>query len=127
MGASDRKDRLHFWSPRWDYVSLVAPADATTTFPVSSPFLHARFGGTSAASPHVAGVLALMRTVRPDLKPRELKRILLETSDKIRGGRVLRLNAFNALQAIGGRAALREKAQLNKTRKTSSDALQYSS
>ncbi|HEY9899059.1 MAG TPA: S8 family serine peptidase [Pantanalinema sp.] len=126
VGATDRKDRLHMWSPRWEYVSLVAPADATTTFPVSSPFLHARFGGTSAASPHVAGVLALMRTLRPELKPRELKRVLLETSDRIRGGRVLRVNAYRALLALGGREALREREQLNKTRKTSSNTLQYS-
>ncbi|MNL85384.1 hypothetical protein D3C87_2136710 [compost metagenome] len=68
-----------------------------------------------------------MRTVRPELKPRELKRILLETSDKIHGGRVLRVNAFRALQALGGREALREREQLNKTRKTSSNTLQYSS
>jgi subtilisin family serine protease len=105
---------------------LVAPADATTTFPVASPFLHARFGGTSAASPHVAGVLALMRTLRPELKPRELKRVLLETSDQICGGRVLRVNAFQALLALGGREALRERERLNKTRKSSTNTLQYS-
>lgn len=122
VGASDRRDRLHAWSPRWDYVSLAAPAGAVTTFPGH----HGRFGGTSAASPHVAGVIALMRTVRPDLKPKDLKRTLLETSDRIQGGRVLRVNAYRALLALGGRAALRENEQLHKTRKNSSSALQWS-
>lgn len=126
VGATDRRDRPYWWSPRWDYVSLVAPAGATTTFPASNPFLHGRFGGTSAASPHVAGVVALMRTLRPELKPRELKRILLETSDRIQGGRLLRVNAFRALEALGGRSVLREKEQLYKSRKNTASALQYS-
>lgn len=41
------------------------------------------FGGTSAASPMVAGVVALMLEANPELTWRDVKHILAETSDKI--------------------------------------------
>ena len=107
VGATDRRDRPYPWSPRWEYVTIHAPAGATTSFPLATRHPHARFGGTSAASPHVAGVLALMRTLRPELKPKDLKRILKQTADPILGGRGLRVNAFQALHELGGRRALR--------------------
>jgi subtilisin family serine protease len=124
VGASDRRDRPYFWSPRWEYVSLLAPAGATTIFPTGHPIHYGRFGGTSAASPHVAGVLALMRTLRPELKPKELKRILLESCDPLYGGRWRRVNAFRALEALGGRKALIGSEQLHKSRKNPAPALQ---
>lgn len=40
------------------------------------------FGGTSAAAPLVAGVVALMRTVNPDLTPADVCAILAEKADK---------------------------------------------
>lgn len=123
VGATDRRDRPYDWSPRWEYVSVHAPAGAITTFPAGTRYLHARFGGTSAAAPHVAGVLALMRSLRPELKPRDLKRILLETSDRIAGGKMLRVNAHRALVALGGREALRNWDPLHKSRKNSDLAL----
>lgn len=121
VGATDRRGRPYDWSPRWDYVSVHAPAGAITTFPPGHRFLHARFGGTSAASPHVAGVLALMRTLRPELKPRDLKAVLLQTADRLGGGRILRVNAYRALKALGGREGLRD--ELYKSRKNSDLAL----
>ncbi|AEE52191.1 S8 family serine peptidase [Haliscomenobacter hydrossis] len=41
------------------------------------------FGGTSSATPLVAGVCALMLTANPDLTAREVKQILTQTADKI--------------------------------------------
>ncbi|EHC16101.1 S8 family serine peptidase [Fischerella thermalis] len=41
------------------------------------------FGGTSSATPVVAGVAALVLSVNPDLTAKEVKRILEETADKI--------------------------------------------
>ncbi len=41
------------------------------------------FGGTSSATPVVAGVAALLLSVNPDLTAREVKQILQKTADKI--------------------------------------------
>lgn len=41
------------------------------------------FGGTSSATPVVAGVAALVLSVNPDLTAQQVKRILEETADKI--------------------------------------------
>ena len=47
------------------------------------PKFYAPSSGTSMASPHVAGVLALMRSVNPDLTPEEAKEILLATATQV--------------------------------------------
>ncbi|MDY6802705.1 MAG: S8 family serine peptidase [Cyanobacteriota bacterium] len=41
------------------------------------------FGGTSSATPVVAGVVALMLSANPDLKSEEVREIIQETTDKI--------------------------------------------
>lgn len=41
------------------------------------------FGGTSGATPIVAGICALMLSVNPDLSSREVKQILKDTADKV--------------------------------------------
>ncbi len=63
--------------------------------------------GTSMAAPHVAGTVALMLSIRPELTVAEVKQFLFNTIDPIpdlqgltvTGGRI---NAFTALQAISG-------------------------
>ena len=41
------------------------------------------FGGTSSATPLVAGICALMLSANPDLTAKEVKQILIDTADKI--------------------------------------------
>ena len=100
VGACDRDGSPTVWSPRWEYVSLLAPAGATTTWRPNGRTMHGPFGGTSASSPHVAGTLALLRTLRPDLSPVELKRVLLSHARRIHGGRWLCLDAGSAVEAV---------------------------
>jgi hypothetical protein len=53
-------------------------------FPSSSGFdfeYTNRFGGTSAAAPIVAGVIGLMLSVNPSLRPEQVREILKETAD----------------------------------------------
>ena len=49
--------------------------------PRGSKYKH--FGGTSSATPLVAGICALMLSANPDLTAREVKEILQQTADKI--------------------------------------------
>lgn len=44
-----------------------------------------RFGGTSAATPEVAGVVALMRSINPCLSVQQITNILYNTTDKVGG------------------------------------------
>lgn len=44
-----------------------------------------RFGGTSAATPEVAGVIALMRSINPCLSVHQITNILYNTTDKVGG------------------------------------------
>jgi len=82
--------------------TAIDPAD-----PVSADYTPS-FGGTSSATPKVAGVVALMLSANPALLPAEIKRMLRETADdidtpgeddKTGAGRV---NAFRAVSAVQG-------------------------
>ncbi|VAW57110.1 hypothetical protein MNBD_GAMMA07-137 [hydrothermal vent metagenome] len=66
---------------------------------------YAFFQGTSMASPHVAGVVALMRAVYPELTPAEFKNALISGALTNDAGEVGRDNIFgygiiNALKAV---------------------------
>ena len=79
--------------------SLIDPAD-----PRSEDYTPA-FGGTSSSTPKVAGIVALMLSANPELRPRDVKAILRATADdidapgfddKTGAGRV---NAYKAVKA----------------------------
>ncbi len=108
VAASDNNDdRADFsqWGART--VDLAAPGvDILSTFPVSMGS-YGTISGTSMASPHVAGVAALVLSQAPTMSQAELKNIILQSTDKIPAwsGLVLtggRLNALNALGLVAG-------------------------
>ena len=107
VGASDSKDRYSKYSNRGRELTVVAPSngdwpilaararwDLGTTIRGEGQFRwwadgksrgdhYKHFGGTSAATPLVAGICALMLSANPDLTAKEVKEILQNTADKI--------------------------------------------
>jgi thermitase len=87
VGGTDRHDRKASCSPSGNFISVTAPSDGVlTTFPRAQGRLYGTFGGTSAAAPHVAGLAGLIRSVRPGLRPHEVKALIQQTSDRLGGG-----------------------------------------
>lgn len=107
VAASDSKDRYSNYSNQGMEVSVCAPSngdwplvaarahwDPGTTLRgngvwrywadgIDRPGLYKHFGGTSGATPIVAGICALMLSVNPDLTAKDVKGILQSTADKI--------------------------------------------
>ncbi len=107
VAACDSKDRYASYSNQGQEVTICAPSngdwpliaarawwDPGTTargegawkywadgMDRTGPYKH--FGGTSGATPIVAGICALMLSANPNLTAKEVKEILIKTADKI--------------------------------------------
>lgn len=82
---------------------ISAPGDAENVPPELLPF-YTTLSGTSMASPHVAGVVALMEEANPSLSPDQAKQILASTATPMPGYRQFQvgagyLDAYGAVQA----------------------------
>ena len=99
VGATNEWDELKthtsldgewFWGSNFgDAVSVVAPGvhvyttDNSGSNGYSNTDYESAFNGTSSATPHVSGIVALMLSVNPDLTPPEVKDILQETAEDL--------------------------------------------
>ena len=94
VGATDASNKVASFSNRGTSLSIVAPGkDMIGTSrlsnygkpgqgnPVTGQFTN--WGGTSAAAPMVSGVVALLKAVKPDLTPKQIKRLLETTTTKL--------------------------------------------
>jgi len=108
VGATDKFDLRAFYSSYGDHIDLVAPgSEIISTIPFQSPnYYYGYMSGTSMATPHVAGVLGLMRSMSPSKTVEELRSILRASADDLgaSGWDIYygagRLNAYKALQQI---------------------------
>ena len=104
VAATNNRDELAGFSNFGETtVDLAAPGEAVLTTAVNNQYT--LIDGTSFASPIVAGVVGLMKTVRPDLTPEQVTDALIASSDPIAAlqDRVVadgRVNAARALQII---------------------------
>jgi hypothetical protein len=95
-------DKLTCYSNAAAFLDIVAPGTVIST--PSTP----DFGGTSAATPLISGVLALLLEADPGLSLPEVRKLLHETADlawDVRTGGVYpRVNAERAVRAVLGRS-----------------------
>lgn len=105
VASSGPTDRRSFFSNFGaTSVHLAAPGEDIVSTSLGSGYVSA--SGTSMATPHVAGVAALLAGMDPSLTPDAIKTLLLGSVDQSQrwAGRVSsggRLNAYKAAQAVG--------------------------
>ncbi len=79
VGSTDRYDDRSSFSNYGDHIDLVAPGSAILSTMWDDTY--ASWYGTSMATPHVAGVLGLVHSVRPGYTVEELRQVLRATAD----------------------------------------------
>ena len=106
--AVDSKDEISAFSVRGRHVAVAAPGvDVVGPAPGETYQLST---GTSVAAAHVSGVAALLIELRPSLKPKALRNLLLSTArdlgapghDVLYGAGIV--DAYRAAAAIGATA-----------------------
>lgn len=92
VGATDRKRKIAAFSNRGPYVDIYAPGEK-----IVSAWLQGQYhemSGTSMATSHVSGTIALLLSQRPDLKPAVIKSLLQRTAVPLR----MRKSSFTAAE-----------------------------
>ena len=110
VGATDRYDKRAVFSKfGFGTIDIFAPGEDILSTVQSSyyddtvnKYGYAYASGTSMAAPHVAGAIALLKSIEPNITPQEIKERLLATSDSLSSlfgyNRVCgRLNLYNLL------------------------------
>ncbi len=100
VGATDQNDARASFSNYGSYVNVAAPGVNILS---STEGTYKTESGTSMASPHVTGAVALMLSVNPNLTPAQCRTILEQTGDPTTGfpdGTVNRINVFHALEDV---------------------------
>lgn len=112
VASTDDKDQKSSFSNFGKKISVAAPGSAIlSTLPTyqvgSKPLNYGKLSGTSMAAPHVAGLIGLILSQKPGLKPAEVTKVLESTAkdlgepgwDRIFGnGRVDALAALTSLK-----------------------------
>jgi thermitase len=83
IGATDSSDLLYSWSNSGKNLDLVAPGNASTPMNGGG---YAGGGGTSIASPFVAGAAALIFSANPNLTTGQVRDILEQSADDLGAG-----------------------------------------
>ncbi|GAC41524.1 S8 family peptidase [Paenibacillus popilliae] len=82
VGATDRSRRIAPFSNRGHFVDIYAPGEKIVSSWIKGKYRE--MSGTSMATSHISGAIALLLAVRPRLKPGEIKALLRRTANPIR-------------------------------------------
>lgn len=105
VGASNKVGKKSYYSNYGNAIDIVAPGGDTRKgdeggiLSLAGPGEYQFLQGTSMASPHIAGVVALMASIKPDLSYKQAIRYL-QKSVKNKTMKVGLVNANKALQLI---------------------------
>ncbi|WP_166243753.1 S8 family peptidase [Paenibacillus turpanensis] len=81
VAATDSRNRKASFSNYGDYIDVAAPGVGIASTYVGNQY--AALSGTSMASPHVAALAALIRSVNPELKNTEVYEIMRQTAQDL--------------------------------------------
>ena len=99
VGATDRGDTIAPFSNRGKGVDIVAPGvDILSTYRGNRYRL---ISGTSQACPHVSGVVALLKSYKPELASTQVRKVILETGDPLGSGDVDKTYGYGLVNASG--------------------------
>ena len=126
VAATDENDTRCFFSNYGSWVDVAAPGElsiysTTPTYHVTmndppwnwSENYTTFMGGTSAACPHVAGLVGLLLSKNPEFTQEEIMTILHSTTDPVNSKEYIgtgRINAFNAIQIDSAPVAILDSA-----------------
>lgn len=78
VGATDNKDELASFSNYGQGLDVVAPGESIPSYTTKGQVAY--LSGTSMAAPHVSAVAGLLYSLKPDITPAEVKKIIRESS-----------------------------------------------
>ncbi len=82
VAATDNRDKLASFS-NWGKTKVHVAAPGVKIYSSTPAGNYASYSGTSMATPHVAGIVALMKSVDASLSPLEIRNRLIKTSKRI--------------------------------------------
>lgn len=91
VGATDRFRRIAPFSNRGQFVDIYAPGEKIVSSWIKGEYHE--MSGTSMATSHISGAIALLLAVRPRLKPGEIKALLRRTANPIRSRKTRNIQA----------------------------------
>ncbi|MEI7026438.1 S8 family peptidase [Paenibacillus sp. y28] len=98
VGAINKASKIAAFSNRGQFIDIYAPGDN-----ISSTWLFGKYNelsGTSMATSHVSGVIALLLEMKPSLRPTEIKTILKSAAGSLKGAAPVYGGEVNAMKAI---------------------------
>ncbi len=102
VGATDLTDKIASWSNRASFLSLFAPGVSINSSIIGGGY--AAWSGTSMATPHVAGALAVLRSYAPNASVTDLLAALKSTGATVSGSSTKRIQIDAALVLLGAQA-----------------------